>query len=686
MKIKYRVTDFRVSELLEDGYIRAEGPFSVYRVTKRKLSTPEAAHFLAERAGVDSALVAVAGLKDRQGVTVQHMSVPGHQRVRVEERELRIEHVGFAAHELSSQDSRGNAFHVVVRSVDARELAILRRNIPTVREHGVPNYFDDQRFGNLRHQQGWIARDLMQGNAELALQSLLAAPSPFDHDRLHAFKSALRKEWGDWRACRDVAGRFGSHHSIFEYLTAQPDDFAGAFYHVASRIRLIHLFAYQSHVWNRAVAELVRRNVPTESRVLVDSAEGGLVCFEGEAPAPLAGRSFRLPGPGLEDVRNAEDRAILTEVLASEGIAPEDFRIDGVSGFQLKGEDRELVVHPRHLRVRPATDDPDHRGTAAVVLRFELPRGAYATLVVKRLFTRSEEKRSEYHAERSRAYRKGEWVGHAGERRGREDDAPRLHERGPARNARDATERRSVPHHGSGKTQHGRAPSAGSTGRRGGGSREDRDRRGARSGSRRGDEGERRGRDEGRGTAWRNDAGRDADRRGAGGPGTGPGRRWNEGRTGGNRHHSGHAAGSQDQRESGNRDASGRWSPGRGSVSSDRGGDHRSQRPWGGQGGGEQRGRNASRGSFGRRGENSAPDRGGWRGGGDENRRGGDRGRSREGGGSQSGDRRGGERRGDTRGGERGRGTRVSPGRTGGRHGDERKDGGSSAHPAKERE
>jgi RluA family pseudouridine synthase len=60
-------------------------------------------------AGVAPAEIGMAGLKDRQGVTVQFMSVKGGKPVFLKTPELRIEPAGFAAHELSSSSSLGNA-------------------------------------------------------------------------------------------------------------------------------------------------------------------------------------------------------------------------------------------------------------------------------------------------------------------------------------------------------------------------------------------------------------------------------------------------------------------------------------------------------------------------------------------------------------------------------------------------
>ena len=394
MKLKQRIGDFRVRELLDESYLVERGEYRLYRVTKRKLNTSEAVDVLAQETGVPASDVGVAGWKDRQAITIQYMSVHRGPKVRLQSQELKIDTIGFGRDEYSSAASRGNGFELNVRGLSGDDLRILRRNMPLVREHGLIDYFDDQRFGNLTHGQGWIVKDLMLGEAEKALKTLLAARSPHDDEHRRHFKTALEREWGNWRACRDVAGKFGAHHSVFEHLQKQPEDFAGAFTYVASRVRLIHLYAWQSHLWNRAVCEFMRTTTELEDRVLVDSEEGALVSYR-EAP-PLAvvrRKSFRLPGEGLDDVEDEESRKLLADVLAGEGMVPDQLRIGGVSGFQLKGEDRELVVRPRHLRVRPAEADPLNRGARMVRLRFELPRGSYASLVVKRLFTPTAEER-----------------------------------------------------------------------------------------------------------------------------------------------------------------------------------------------------------------------------------------------------------------------------------------------------
>ena len=387
MKIKHKPGDFRVRELLDDRYLQESGKHRVYLVTKRKHTSLEAAERLASLANMKAADVSMAGLKDRQGVTSQYMSLPGGKRVQFDSQELKIQPVGSALEPLSPEFSRGNAFDLRLRDLTPAELNLLRANRDLVGRLGVPNYFDEQRFGNLRHEQGWIAKGLMLGQYEAALRRLLCAESPFDGAKERAFKQGLDAAWGEWGQCREIAGRFGQHHSIFEHLRREPRDFRGAFFHVSSRLRLIHLYAWQSHIWNRAVASCFAALCGRGGGRLAESIEGPLV-FQSkklDLDPEWQGR-FRLPGDGLRDVGDPEQHRYLSDALAHEGLVPDQFRIEGVSGFQLKGEDRHLFVRPHSMRMKLPERASDPRDTAQ--LSFELPRGAYATLVVRGLLAR----------------------------------------------------------------------------------------------------------------------------------------------------------------------------------------------------------------------------------------------------------------------------------------------------------
>src|SRR5581483_884833 len=93
---------------------------------------------------------------------------------------------------------------------------------------GVVNYFDDQRFGSLKHGQGFIAKDLLRGDSEAALRNFMAVPSPLDRTEDAKVKQFWADNWGDWGArCPFQANK--KYFRILASLRESPRDFLKAF-------------------------------------------------------------------------------------------------------------------------------------------------------------------------------------------------------------------------------------------------------------------------------------------------------------------------------------------------------------------------------------------------------------------------------------------------------------------------
>jgi tRNA pseudouridine13 synthase len=387
VKIKQRAADFRVREVLKTGFPETPGEHSIYRVTKSKYTTLEIVDRLAHEAGVDKRNIGFAGLKDRQGITTQYMSVEGGQRVQIQEPGLRIECIGNSNIPLASASVTGNSFDITVRELNEEDVRCYRRAREVVRTQGIPNYFDDQRFGALRHGQGFIVKEMIDGELESALKRILLYPSPFDPPRDAAFKGRLRRAWGDFQECVKLC-RGGKHLSVFQHLAKEPGDFAGAFRFVSQRIRLIHLYSYQSYLWNLCVSEYLRRKLAPDNRLALPTDMGTILAFAKlEAPdeSLLSSKTFPLLAPETE-FHDPEVRSAVETVLEREKLTLSQLCVPGVEGFAFKPEERPLLVVPRHWRSVGPDHDDVNRGAEMLRLRFELPRGSYATMVVKRLF------------------------------------------------------------------------------------------------------------------------------------------------------------------------------------------------------------------------------------------------------------------------------------------------------------
>jgi tRNA pseudouridine13 synthase len=176
---------------------------------KQKLSTFEAVERIRSRYGLRPGAISFCGLKDKQGRTEQLIAVDGAE-VDCQEPDLRLKPLGRTGRPLSAENTTSNRFSVTVRAVTDEDLQELPRAAAEVNRLGVVNYFDSQRFGSLKHGQGYIAKDLLRGDFEAALRNYLAKPSPLDRSDDAKVKEFWRKHWGDWtrRVSVEAAHRY----------------------------------------------------------------------------------------------------------------------------------------------------------------------------------------------------------------------------------------------------------------------------------------------------------------------------------------------------------------------------------------------------------------------------------------------------------------------------------------------
>jgi tRNA pseudouridine13 synthase len=380
MRLKVRPEDFRVRELLE--FERdPQGEHFVHLLRKEKLDTVQALTEVARQCNVSRSDIAFAGLKDRQGVTEQWISVRG-KRLEVRRRDLEVKFVGRAARAITSKQSQGNAFEIVLRALTEREVERLEVRGRNVQRSGFPNYYDDQRFGNVTHGQGFILRDVLAGDYERALQQLLAAPSPRAITGDVKLKRILRARWGDWDACAAIA-RGPAFRRVFGILRAS-GDFAAALAALPPRHKLIHAYAYQSYLWNRALSRWLRLELTPGNQTEVWTVLGRLRAWS-KLPEAKVARLQGLEAPLFAgDLAGGEPsfRAALDAVLRREGVTVADCARAALPGLELKTELRPALLVPGALRLEGPRADKHGEGLA-MKLSFTLPRGAYATMLIK---------------------------------------------------------------------------------------------------------------------------------------------------------------------------------------------------------------------------------------------------------------------------------------------------------------
>lgn len=386
MHLKYAPRDFQVRELL-DFPESPDGDYYVHLLKKQKMDTQDALSLICRKARVQRENIAFAGLKDRQGETEQFISIKG-RRVEFREPGIQLVFKGRSDQPIHSKQSRGNRFHILLRGLDSDSSRRVRDALPRFAESGYVNYFDDQRFGCLRHGQGFPMRDVLAGRYEKALQRLIARPSPVAKGGDTRLKAILRERWGDWPVCAKIA-RGPVFQPVLQHLVRRGDDFKGAIQKLNARTRLIQSFAYQSYLWNRAVSSMLEELVPADLRMGIDTLIGELTSFV-DLPSGLAAEFSTIRTPLWAPGGKGGDPRFDTQTqrwLRSEQLSPELCEKNTLPGMVWREEPRDLLVRPTKVYANRPERDTRNRDTYNVEVAFCLPRGVYATMLIKHLIT-----------------------------------------------------------------------------------------------------------------------------------------------------------------------------------------------------------------------------------------------------------------------------------------------------------
>jgi tRNA pseudouridine13 synthase len=385
MRLKQRPEDFSVTESwrFDDD---PQGPWRVYLMDKQKLTTFDAVDRICARFKVAKADVSYCGLKDKQGRTTQLVAVRGRE-VELQDDDLRLKPMGRSRTPLSAENTTSNRFAVTVRDLSSEDVARLPSAVAEVQRLGVVNYFDSQRFGPLKHGQGFIVKELMRGDFETALKNVIAHPSELDATNDAKVKGFWKEHWGDWTARNPFPGA-EKYEAVLKWLKKHPQDFRGAILRTEPRWRGLQVFTYQSWLWNEGVRQYLRDVVGIQHLVSIRYQAGSLL-FPRELDAAqarlLKGATFPLLGPDSTFQDPKVQKAALA-VLGREDMTLASLAIPKTPEIHFDHEERPLFSHPGRLTIGEARPDELNKGRMKLNVAFTLPPGAYATLVVKRLF------------------------------------------------------------------------------------------------------------------------------------------------------------------------------------------------------------------------------------------------------------------------------------------------------------
>lgn len=377
MRIKRLPEDFRVEERIR--FPGEEGAYAYYRVEKEGTTTVAVRNALAEHLKVTPSALAFPALKDRAAITVQYASVRKRGPEEVRGKGYVAQRVGWGPRALRPKDLEGNHFTVVIRDLAEEEARKLSPTLERLQAYGLPNYFDDQRFGSLT-RDGFIGKEILKRDAEAVVRMYLAVPMVGDRREIRKFKRLVASHWGEWGFLLHQAPRPSNFRSVITFLKDHPHEYRKAANLIQDRLLSIYLSAYQSWVWNQTVGAYLDQELAPQARIRI---------MRDEFPVPKPGpetealQEVSVELPRLTARYEGPFESAAAAVFEREQLALREFKARILRRVYLTKGERAVAFAPSEVSATPPEPDEEHADRWQVTVSFALQPEQYATLVLK---------------------------------------------------------------------------------------------------------------------------------------------------------------------------------------------------------------------------------------------------------------------------------------------------------------
>ncbi len=326
-KLKQRYEDFLVREVMHLNTAKS-GNYGYYLLRKRNWSTLDAIERIAKALRIKSSLIGLAGNKDKWAITEQYISIYKVDRKRVEElkiKDIDLRFIGYGRDKINLGSLEGNQFDIIVRNLEEKR---------QLHADYVENYFDEQRFG-------------------------------FNLNTHLVGKAIVKKDFKN--ACEILK------------LKADGNDYIGALRKDSRRVLRFYIHSYESWIWNKVAARYLSKNYKIDKKFKIIGEELVFVSNpdKKDVTIPIIGY--------LMDIKDKEINKIYETILDDEDLQTNDFIIKQMPEISSEGNQRMLFIKIKDFNYGYNNDELN-KGKYKARLTFMLPKGAYATVVVKKLF------------------------------------------------------------------------------------------------------------------------------------------------------------------------------------------------------------------------------------------------------------------------------------------------------------
>ena len=323
-----------------------------------------------------------AGLKDARALTRQMISVPFEKRDQIEKLKLnnaKILQINRHSNKLRLGHLSGNHFTITLHDTVAEALPRAKHILEMLQQRGVPNLFGEQRYGILGNS-AQLGRLLLQKKFPEFCREYLGNPLLI-HNQEWKKAAECYRQGRTQEALDNLPGGMDDERRLLQTLLRRKSHQTAVFSLPKNLLRLF-LSATQSQFFDQLLLQrLPNLDQLMDGDIAVKHINGA--CFKVEhaaieqprandfeisPSAPLFGSKvmFAAGNPGKAEMRLLEEAEL----------TPESWKLGG--GLTMTGERRALRVPLDRVEIL-------NHGESFITLSFSLPKGSYATSVLREL-------------------------------------------------------------------------------------------------------------------------------------------------------------------------------------------------------------------------------------------------------------------------------------------------------------
>ena len=182
-------------------------------------------------------------------------------------------------------------------------------------------------------------------------------PQRFSDNNTDIGKSIIKK---DFRKAAEIIAESDNQFAAnsMTYLKKRPNDFIGLIRQLPKKLLMLYIHSYQAYIWNETVRQLITKGIEKDRVEIIGFAT---------------------------ELKDDEEGNIIKSIINKDNISQRDFIIRSIPELSSEGTQRNMYITVMKLNISEPEDDDMNKGKKKYKIKFVLPNGSYATIVIDQI-------------------------------------------------------------------------------------------------------------------------------------------------------------------------------------------------------------------------------------------------------------------------------------------------------------